>query len=271
MERSAAEKRQKTDEKDAERALKALRAHVLAGAELSCVWVPDEQTRDARELVRSRLDVGEKMTAVKSQIRCLLKRRRVGKPEEEARAWSKAHVEWLGELAKGGQLGAGTREGLATLLRQLKALEGEEKVLDAAINKLSETERYKVSVEELTEWVGVGLLVAMVFLTEMGDLKRFRNRRQVGAYLGLAPTSYESGEKDDCKGHITHQGSERLRKVLCQATWARVRGAGPEREAYERIVSRNPKHKKIAVVATMRKLGIRLWHAAMGAQGRQKA
>jgi len=61
----------------------------------------------------------------------------------------------------------------------------------------------------------------MVFLTEMGDLRRFRNRKKVGAYLGLVPTSNESGENTDHKGHITHQGPARLRKVLCQAAWVR--------------------------------------------------
>ncbi|MEW6360416.1 MAG: transposase [Planctomycetota bacterium] len=50
--------------------------------------------------------------------------------------------------------------------------------------------------------------------TEMGDLSRFENRRQVGSYLGLVPSSAESGEDSDRKGHITHQGSRRGRGVL---------------------------------------------------------
>jgi transposase len=113
---------------------------------------------------------------------------------------------------------------------------------------------------------GVGTLTAMVFLTEMGDLSRFSNRRQVGAYLGLAPSSAESGESNDRKGHITHHGNARVRKALCQATWSRVRSDGAEREVYDRIVKKNPKHKKIAVVAVMRRLAVRLWHIGCRAQ-----
>ena len=41
-----------------------------------------------------------------------------------------------------------------------------------------------------------------------------------------------------------------------------------ERAAYERIVLKNPKHKKIAVVALMRRLGIKMWHRGLEAQQR---
>ena len=51
---------------------------------------------------------------------------------------------------------------------------------------------------------------AMVYLTEMGDLSRFANRQQVGAFLGLVPSSFETGKDDDRKGHITHQGPSRV-------------------------------------------------------------
>jgi hypothetical protein len=101
----------------------------------------------------------------------------------------------------------------------------------------------------------------MVFLTEVGDLQRFANRRQVASYLGLAPTSYESGQADDRKGHISRQGSPRVRKILCQASWVRVRYDPEDKAAYERIKARNPKKTKIAIVAGMRRLGIRMWHA----------
>jgi transposase len=96
----------------------------------------------------------------------------------------------------------------------------------------------------------------------MGDLSRFSNRKQIGAYLGLAPSSNETGETGDRKGHITHQGSARVRYILCQMVWNRMRFDPDEKAAYERIVAKNPKHKKIAVVAGMRRLAIKMWHVA---------
>lgn len=126
--------------------------------------------------------------------------------------------------------------------------------------------RYQRTVYELLRIRGVGLLTALVYLTEIGDLNRFRNRRQLAAFLGLVPSSNETGERGDCKGHITRQGPSRVRRVLCQAAWSNVRGEGPEQAAYQRIVTRNPKRKKVAVVAAMRRLAIRMWHAGRKAR-----
>jgi transposase len=106
----------------------------------------------------------------------------------------------------------------------------------------------------------------MVLLTELGDLGRFANRRQVAAYAGLVPSKDESGETADRKGHITHQGSSRVRHVLGQAAWSWVRWDAEARPVYERLKRRNPKHKKIALVAMMRRLLIRLWHRGLDAQ-----
>ena len=66
--RSQRHRTQKTDEKDAQQLLELLRGHVLAGNALPKVWIPDQQNRDDRELVRMRLDVGEKITAIKAQV-----------------------------------------------------------------------------------------------------------------------------------------------------------------------------------------------------------
>ena len=78
--------------------------------------------------------------------------------------------------------------------------------------------------------------------------------------MGLTPTSHESGEQNDRKGHISRQGPPRLRRMLCQAAWAHVRHDPHAREVYERLVAKNPKKKKIALVAVMRRLAVRLWH-----------
>jgi len=108
-----------------------------------------------------------------------------------------------------------------------------------------------------------------VFLTEMGDLGRFKNRKQVGAFIGLVPSSNESGETENRKGHITHQGSWRLRKILCQAAQVRVRCDRQEKQACDRIIRKNPGHKKIAIVASMRRLAVVLWHRGLAAQLQQ--
>ena len=267
IKRSKKDRKDKTDAKDALRILQVLRNHVFAGDELPAVWVPDLETRDDRELVRARLDAGKKVSSIKAQIRSLLKRNGAKKDTGVGRAWTLSYKNWLLDLACARREGLGPRARVAllSLLRNLKFLEGEESRLEREIEALAEEERYGAPSRALLNLPGIGTLTAMVFLTEMGDLGRFRNRRKIGAYLGLIPSSFESGEQDDRKGHITREGPSRIRKVLNQSTWARVRLVEKVRASYESLIFRNPKKKKIAVVALMRRLAIEMWHVAKNA------
>jgi transposase len=269
VERSPKRRKHKTDEKDAQAALDALRSHLFAGKALPAVWVPDPPTREARELVRARQDVGQKLTGVETQIRSLLKRQDVAKPKGLGQGWTARWRAWLRGLTQpGSPLGTQGRFVLASLLRQLQALEAEREALDVAVTQLAQTEPYRNALRELRQEKGVGVLTAMIFLTEMGNLLRFSNRRQVGNYVGLTPSSYESGEADDRKGHITHQGSWWLRRVLCQAYWARLRTDPQEKARFQTWLARHGKKKMVGVVAGMRRLAVRLWHRGRAIQER---
>jgi transposase len=165
----------------------------------------------------------------------------------------------------------GMRQALKTLLRQLQFLEQEIEQIDGAMRELANTTRRKSIVDALMGEKGVGLTTALKYATDIGDFTRFRRGRQIGAFFGLAPSSNESGENNDRKGHITREGSPSARQVLCQATWSRVQHDKQEREVYQRLVAKNPKKKKIALVACMRRLAVRLWHIGLEAQLRMEA
>jgi transposase len=264
MKRSQKDRKAKTDAKDALRILQELRNHVFAGDRLPAVWIPDLETRDHRELVRARLDLGKKISRVKAQVKSMLKRSRAEKPKEVGKAWTISYKNWLLGLCHGRSEGLMpcARMALLSLLRNLKFLEHEEEILEHEIEKLSEEDRYRKPCLALKNMPGIGLLSAMVFLTELGDIGRFQNRRRLASYLGLIPSSFESGEEDDRKGHITHEGPPRIRKILNQCTWARVRLVDRVNRKYETMVHRNPKKKKIAVVALMRRLAIEMWQTS---------
>lgn len=268
--RSPRHRKSKTDTRDTGGILEVLRGHILAGNRLPDVWIPDHRTRDDREVVRSRVDAATKRAGVKAQVRFLLKRNRVRRPKDVGESWGKEYRRWLFELARGegGKLGEGGHIALRSFLRQVEMLDGEIAFLDAGIEQLARTPRYAEPVKALVKLDGVATLVAMIFLTEMGDLSRFKNRRQVPCYIGIVPSSNESGDASDRKGHITHQGSWRLRKGLCQAAWARIRTNEHARALRDRLVEKNPKNKKIATVAVMRRLSIRMWHVGLEAQER---
>ena len=262
MEKSVEQRKHKNDDRDADDVVEKLRAHVLAGNRLPTVWIPDAQTRDDRELIRTRLELTEKQTQLKSQIQMLLKRHGLEKPSEIGAGWTVGYRRWLEALteSESAGLGWGGRQALNSLLRQLGFIEAEVARMEKPVEQLAAEPRHQPIIEELTQERGVGLLTAMVYRTEIGYAGRFRRGRQVGKFMGLTPTSHESGEQNDRKGHISRQGPPRVRKMLCQASWVHVCHDEEGRRVYQRLVSRNPKKKKIALVAVMRRLAVRLWH-----------
>ena len=270
MEKSVEQKKNKNDDRDANDVLEKLRGHVLAGNRLPTVWVPDLETRDDREVLRTRLALSETQTQVKAQIQMLLKRHGLEKPSDLGSVRSKQYRQWLEGLSESESLGWGTRQSLASLLRQLRGIEGEMENLEKRIEHLGGLERHQFIVEALMKERGVGLLTALVYRTEIGYAGRFRRGRQVGKFVGLTPTSHESGQQNDRKGHISRQGPPRLRKVLCQASWVHVRHDPHSREVYQKLAAKNPKKKKIALVALMRRLAVRLWHRMREAELQQK-
>ncbi len=261
MPRSRKQAKNKTDDRDAMMVLDELRAHKLAGRKLCDVWVPSLKIRDDREVVRFRLEAGESRTRIKNQIRSLAKRCGVQFPQwfTSSGEWSRRSVEWLRTTKA---FREGSRRVLDHLVNIYDSITAELKALDKEVNELSRTPAYSQACRKLLLLKGVGRLTAMVFLTEMGDLTRFSNRRQVGAYLGLVPSAHESGERDDRKGPITRQGPARVRQVLCQAAWAAVRWDEARRAKFNRIKRGSQKRSKTAIVAIMRQMAVQMWHVA---------
>lgn len=259
---SAKSRKNKTDPKDAMRLLELARGYVLAGNPLPTVWTPPQRVRDDRELIRARLEAGESCTRVKLQIFSMLKRRGITLPNwfTKHRNWTKRLVKWLETQAQ--RMDEVVEPVLSNLIARCETLRLQMIDFEKHIKHLSRTNRYNDACEELRKLRGVGLLTAMTFLTEMGDLTRFSNRRQVAAYLGLCPSSSESGDSNDRKGHITRQGPSRVRKVLCQAAWAAVRLDPEMHQRWERIKGGKSGRGKKAIVAVMRHLGIVMWHVA---------
>lgn len=256
-------RKRKTDLRDAKRLWEILMSHGELGTELAEIWIPSQELQEEREIVRRRLKLAENACRVKNGILSLLRMHKIKRPEGMKSAWTGKHVAWLRGLTKEPKLGASVRLVLKSYLRELEFVEQEIQTLQEAVEALAEGAKYGSAVKKMTEIPGVGVLTALTFLVELGEVRRFQNRRQVGSYLGLVPASYESGEADDRKGHITRLGPPRVRKVLNQAAWALVRLDPLWRKRYEAIAAR--RRPKTAIVAIMRKLGIELWHRAKSA------
>jgi transposase len=60
---------------------------------------------------------------------------------------------------------------------------------------------------------GVGAIVSLTFASAIDDPARFKSSKQVGAYFGLTPTKYQSGETD-IDGRISKVGDAWARAAL---------------------------------------------------------
>ena len=66
---------------------------------------------------------------------------------------------------------------------------------------------------------GVQFVHAVTLISELGDLSRFTEPRQLMAYLGLVPTENSSGERRR-QGAITKSANRFARRALIEAAWA---------------------------------------------------
>jgi transposase len=113
---------------------------------------------------------------------------------------------------------------------------------------------------------GLGTLTALGLLAEIGELGRFAGPKQLISYAGLAPNTYQSGERAQT-GRLPQRCNRRLRywAVVAAQCAARSRVDSPARRAYRRVRYRHgPNAAKIAaareilrdVYFTAQRLGI---------------
>ena len=257
--RSIHARKRKTDLRDARRLWELILSHGELGTDLPVVWIPPLKIRHDREVIRRRLKLAENLSKVKNGILSLLRMQKVSRPETLKALWTRKHLAWLRGLSLDRTVGPV----LGSLLRELDFFLQELQELGAQVEALAQEEPYREQVQRITQVKGVGLVTAMTFLLELGDVNRFSNRQQVGCYLGLVPTSDESGEANNRKGHITHLGPARVRKVLNQAAWILVRYDARWKEWYTALAARRGPLRAITGVA--RRLGIELWRRAKSA------
>jgi transposase len=110
------------------------------------------------------------------------------------------------------------------------------------------------TVKRLMTAPGVGVLVALTYISVIDEPKRFTKSSSVGAYIGLTPRRFQSGQ-DDYTGHISRCGDRLLRSYLFEAAGIilhRVTKWSPLKSWGTRIAKRIGTKK--ATVAVARKL-----------------
>ena len=238
----------KTDKTDA-LALVLRLDRLLAGntKALAVIRVPTEAEEQARSASRQREQLRQHRQRLEAQGRSLLLYygQRVKGRWWSGRNWPKVQPRLVPVLA----------ELLATLRELILAVEAKLQTATACLEKAAATQPR-----------GFGALTSELVRREVGDWRRFNNRRQVASLTGMCPGVRASGRQQQM-GSITKHGNPRLRRALIELAWRVVRyqpDYPPVRRWRAALLGESAAGRKKAIVAIGRKLAIDQWRLATG-------
>lgn len=237
------ERRQKTDKRDSKKIAMSLRSGLLES-----IYIPTKQQQRDRSLVRQRSRINKDKRRVMNRIRMHLHFYGEAIPARFHKAcWSKGFINWLEELAEDR-----SDESLTLELEELKLLRSLELKALRAVRALSTTPRHKAKVELLLSVPGIGVLTAMLFITEIGQIERFDHLDKLCSYVGLVPNTSSSGETERT-GSMTKRANKRLKVALIESAWIAIRRDPALALAFEGWCKKTGQKNK-AIVKVTRKL-----------------
>jgi transposase len=145
------------------------------------------------------------------------------------------------------------------MLKTLAATMEQLQVYDRSVQRIA---REDETARHLMTAPGVGMIVALAYLTGVEAPARFARSSSVGAYFGMTPRRYQSGEVDHA-GRVSKCGDGMVRGLLFEAAKVLLsRSAKPnDLQAWGRSLMRRMGKKK-ATMAVARKLAVilhRMW------------
>ena len=252
----------KTDRIDLERMMRTLLAYLRGEPRVcSMVHVPTVEDEDRKRRTREREYLIQERTAHTNRIKGLLHAQGI-------RDAMPLKPGFLKEL-DGARTGDGRplpprlkdeivreHERLCLLSRQLAALEATNRAEQRAAAPASPGAK----VVQLAQLKGIGLNSGHGLVNEV-FYRDFKNRRQVGSYIGLTGTPFNSGTLERDQG-ISKAGNHRARKLAIEIAWLWL-SHQPDSELSrwfrERVGTMKGRIRRITIVALARKLMVALW------------
>jgi transposase len=200
--------RVKTNRRDSVTLVKLLRA-----GELRAIWVPDSVHEAVRDLTRARevamLDLKKKRQQL---LGFLLRHSRI---YPGGKNWTKMHERWL---AKQTFNHPAQQIVFQDHLEVINAAQVRLASLEQQLREIVPTWTMAPVMAAYQALRGVSFLVAVTFVAEVGDVRRFATPQQLMAFLGLVPSERTTGDTVR-RGSITKTGNHRARRVLIEGAW----------------------------------------------------
>lgn len=285
LQRPPADARKKNDTADA-----VFLARLLATCNITEVFIPDQETEAAHDLVRAHDDLKQDLTRARQRLGMFLMRHGLvfnektptGAPKGN---WTKAHWEWMRKIEFAHDA---DNDAFALYISEVRHLEAQKKQLENFIIRLSRQDRWRDRVDALRCLKGIESPTAFALVAEAQLFSRFDSAKAYSSWLGLVPSEHSSGERIR-KGGITKCGNSLCRRLLVEAAWHYVRASDKRKraptpevplrienhaaKAVKRLVGqsrsllRKGKRPVVANVATARELACFIWAIGCMAEG----
>ena len=237
------ERVQKEDKRDSRKI-----ARSLSSGNLTPIYIPSIKTQRDRSLLRTRAMLVKDLARYKNRIKSFLYFYGISiddsfkNPQSH---WSNRFMSWLERIDMGEESG---KEALHVLISECKNLRASILNITKQVRRLSLTEAYSEQVILLRSIPGIGLLTAMIILTELETINRFRNIDNMCGYIGLVPSTKSSGEKERT-GDITPRGHNVLRTAIIESSWTAIRNDPSLMRSYLSYTKRMDSNKAIVKIA----------------------
>jgi transposase len=254
-------RRAKTDRIDVKKLLKMLVRYRQGEMDVwRTVRVPTAEEEDARQLHRELETLRHEQTSHSNRIKGLLSScgvtlevdRYLPKRLKKLHLWNGSplptdlHQRLLREF-----------ERMQVVNRQVRALEQER----ARRIRQEDKDPAVGQVRTLLRLKGIGVNSAWLYVREVFGWRKIKNRRQIGAIVGLTGSPYRSGSLDHEQG-ISKAGNRRMRVMAIEIAWGWLYHQ-PQSELsrwYERRFAHGGRRmRRIGIVALARKLLVALW------------
>jgi transposase len=235
--RAIAEARIKTDTIDATTLAELLRLDGIAKA-----YIPARELRDLRELLRYRASVVSLRMGLKNKVHAVLTKN--GVECSFSNVLGKKSRQWLKTLS--------VRECYRRELDgYIRLAELSTELIREITTKIKEVVSVTPQAQLLMTVPGISYYSALLILSEIGQIDRFKSAKHLCSYAGLVPSVYSSGSKS-FHGRITKQGSRWLRWICVEISIHAANGDGSFQNPYRRICRR--RGLATAKVAVARKI-----------------
>ena len=232
------EKQRKSDTVDCRKLGKT-----LSDGELKGIFVPGVEQQDDRGIIRFYQQMIKDQTRFKNRIKGWLHFQGIA-INNEGKHWSNNFIKWL----KGLSLTPTARIHLDLLLQgygQVRAM-----VLTATreVRSMSRQERHVTKIILIRTIPGIGEITALLCITEIGDINRFKNLDALCDFAGLVPDVQGSGNNNKVLG-LTQRAHHQLREKLIEASWRAIRHDPAMTMAFNDYCKRMNKNKAIIKIA----------------------